>query len=119
MQKTPVNISKIISKENFRKRFISYNDFVRKARDKNAIVIDIRDPVQREVQLPLNSRNVYLDKVRAKLIIGAWKDRELLIFDAVGKQVRWLQYYLDHHGYKNYYFLDKGVGGIKKVTVKK
>jgi hypothetical protein len=29
--------------------------------------------------------------------------------DAVGKQVEWIQYYLESEGYTNYYFLDKGV----------
>lgn len=39
---------------------------------------------------------------------GAWKDKTLLIFDQVGKQVRWLMYQLEAEGYTNYYFLDKG-----------
>ena len=33
--------------------------------------------------------------------------------DAVGKQVQWVQYYLEMNGYKNYYFLDKGVAEAK------
>ena len=46
-------------------------------------------------------------------------DKQLLIFDAVGKQVRWLQYHLEANGYNNYSFMEKGVlgaanaGGVK------
>ena len=40
---------------------------------------------------------------------GEFKNKQLLIFDAVGKQVRWLQYHLEDGGYSDYYFLAKGV----------
>mgnify|MGYP003502318962 FL=1 len=40
---------------------------------------------------------------------GEFKGNQLLIMDAVGKQVEWIQYYLEAGGYTNYYFLDKGV----------
>ncbi|MCP4403350.1 MAG: hypothetical protein GY801_39340 [bacterium] len=36
----------------------------------------------------------------------------LLIFDQVGKQVRWLMYHLEAAGYTNYYFLSEGAYGV-------
>lgn len=119
MNQTPVERSKIISSDELKKRQLSYSGFLEKAKQKNTLVIDIRDPVQREIKLSLDSRAISLNKIKSKLSIGAWKDRELLIYDAVGKQVRWLQYYLEKNGYKNYYFLSKGASGVKKVTVKR
>jgi rhodanese-related sulfurtransferase len=40
--------------------------------------------------------------------------RTLLIYDEVGKQVRWLQYALEKAGAKNYYFMHKGAKGYYK-----
>ncbi len=119
MKQTPVQRATIISAEDLKKRQLSYSRFSEKAKQKNSLVIDIRDPVQREIKLSLDSRAISLNTIKTKLAIGAWKDRELLIYDAVGKQVRWLQYYLEKNGYKNYYFLNKGASGVKKVTVKR
>ena len=44
---------------------------------------------------------------------GEFKDKQLLILDAVGKQVEWLQYHLEAKGYSNYLFLEKGVLSAK------
>jgi len=33
----------------------------------------------------------------------------LMIYDAAGKQVRWLQYYLEDKGLKSYYFMAGGI----------
>ena len=60
-----------------------------------------------------------MDRLVKLLKKGEFKDKQMLIFDAVGKQVRWLQYHLEDNGYSNYYFLNKGVlgaaaaGGVK------
>ena len=43
------------------------------------------------------------------------RDKTLLIFDQVGKQVRWLEYYLVANGYKNYYFLAGGATSVLKA----
>ena len=40
------------------------------------------------------------------------RDKSLLIFDQVGKQVRWLEYYLVANGYKNYKFLAGGATSV-------
>jgi hypothetical protein len=43
---------------------------------------------------------------------GLLQDSTLLIFDQVGKQVRWLMYYLEASGYTNYYFLSGGAYAV-------
>lgn len=41
-----------------------------------------------------------------------YRHQTLLIFDQVGKQVRWLMYHLEVAGIKDYYFLDQGANGV-------
>ncbi len=54
-----------------------------------------------------------LDKLVKNIIQrGMFKDRRLLLFDQVGKQVRWLMYRLEEAGYTEYYFLAKGAQGV-------
>jgi len=114
MGKTPVPLDKLISHDMLAKRKISYDEFKKKTQAPGTMVIDIREPFQRETvpQLPM-LRNIPSDRFAELIKKGEFKDKELLIMDAVGKQVEWVQYYLDMYGYKNYYFLDKGVAGAK------
>jgi len=74
------------------------------------MVIDAREPFQRKEipQLPGTLRNVPTDRLVELIKKGEFKENQLLIMDAVGKQVEWIQYYLESEGYTNYYFLDKG-----------
>jgi hypothetical protein len=41
-----------------------------------------------------------------------FREQTLLIFDQVGKQVRWLMYHLETTGYTNYFFLSDGACGV-------
>ncbi len=41
-----------------------------------------------------------------------YQHQKLLIFDQVGKQVRWLMYHLEVAGMTDYYFLDKGANSV-------
>jgi len=116
--KSPASKDKLISEEKLARAKLSFADFKVKAQNTSAIVIDTRDPLQRakesgldqskNVDLP-NVRNIPMDRLVTLLEKGEFKDNQLLIFDAVGKQVQWLQYYLEENGYKNYAFLAKGV----------
>lgn len=114
MGKTPVALDKLISHSMLAKKKIPYDEFKKKTQDPGAMVIDIREPFQRETipQLP-QLRNIPSDRFAELIKKGEFKDKELLILDAVGKQVEWIQYYLEMYGYTNYFFLDKGVAGIK------
>ena len=107
---------------------IPFAQFKEKAKQSNTVIIDTRDPFQRAKasDLPQNKmvnlsgiRNIPMDRMLALLTKKEFADKQLMIFDAVGKQVRWLQYHLEANGYKNYYFMEKGVlgaanaGGVK------
>lgn len=41
--------------------------------------------------------------------------KTLLVYDKVGKQVRWFQYYLEQQGLKDYYFLAGGAEGFHEA----
>jgi rhodanese-related sulfurtransferase len=111
---TPVPQEKIISNEAFHAKTLSLEEFTKKAEDPNALLIDIREPLQREVVPPLpRIRNIPLDRLIGLLKDGEFKDKDLLIFDAVGKQINWLQYHLEGQGYANYFFLKKGVSAFE------
>ena len=44
--------------------------------------------------------------------------KTLLIYDAVGKQVRWLMYSLERAGVKNYWFMKGGAKGYYDMLAK-
>lgn len=114
MEQTPVQTSKLISREKLAERKIAYGEFTKRAQNPAAVVIDIREPFQRETipQLPA-LRSIPADRFAELIKAGEFKGKELLILDAVGKQVEWVQYYLEKYGYTDYFFLDKGVAGTK------
>ena len=111
MGKTPAPAEKLISKEKFEKKSIGFNEFKAKAAAADAIIVDAREPFQRKEipQLPGTLRNIPSDRLVELIKTGEFKGNTLLILDAVGKQVEWIQYYLEAGGYSNYYFLKKGV----------
>ena len=124
---SPVAAEKMISKDRLNSKSVSFAEFQSQAKS-GAMVIDIREPFQRaqNPELPQNRllkmsgvRSVPLDRLVPMLKKGQFKDKSLLIVDAVGKQVRWLQYYLEEYGYSDYAFLKGGVkaaaeaGGVK------
>ncbi|KPJ97494.1 MAG: hypothetical protein AMJ60_11010 [Desulfobacterales bacterium SG8_35] len=114
MGKTPAVQDKIIPKSELEAKMLSVDQFMARAAQPNTVNIDIRDPFQREKipAIPL-LRNIPLDRLTKLFEKGQFKDKQLLIIDAVGKQVRWLQYYLEEYGYSNYAFLEGGVKAIK------
>ncbi len=111
MGKTPAPADKLISKEMFEKKCIGFDDFKKRAASADAIVVDAREPFQRKEipQLPGTLRNIPSDRLVELIKKGEFKGNQLLILDAVGKQVEWIQYYLEANGYTNYHFLKKGV----------
>lgn len=111
---TPAPVSKMVSEDYFQGRLIAYEQLEKKAREANTLVVDVRDARQRTSALPLPSVDVPLDDFVRRLDGDEFRDKQLLIVDAVGKQVRWLQYVLENKGHKNYFFLRNGVEGIKK-----
>ena len=112
--KTLNDPKKLISKSNFKKRLLSPEKFGERIADTSDIVLDVRDRFQREgismfvgreFRVPIdNTRR--LDRYIEKALKGK---KALLIYDAAGKQVRWLQYYLEEKGLKSYYFMAGGI----------
>jgi rhodanese-related sulfurtransferase len=116
---SPVDPNKLISKATFKTRLLQPDAFADKiyAPEASVLVLDVRDKFQRGTSVgffPGKERWVSLeDKEKVKKQIQRAKDRgqTLLIYDEVGKQVRWLQYTIEAAGHRDYYFMD---GGAKK-----
>lgn len=111
---SPAPKNRLISKEALVAKKVGFADFKKKAEKSDAVVIDIREPFQRKdiPQVP-KLRNIPSDRLLKLLESGEFKKNDLLILDAVGKQVEWLQYYLEKYGYKDYWFLKDGVLSAK------
>ncbi|CAH0538854.1 rhodanese-like domain-containing protein [Vibrio marisflavi] len=107
--------NKLINKEKFEQHLLDVKEFEQKAQQKGAILIDVREPIQRNQTIlnQFSSRTIPFYKFD-DVFNWAQKDQTLLIYDAVGKQVRWLQYLLESKGFNNYYFLQGGVEGYLK-----
>lgn len=109
--KSPVDPARLISKQNLEKHLLSPDVFGERAGE-NAIVLDIRDTIQKNTinLFPMRQRSVPLDNNKLKTYVDQAKkeNKTLLIYDAVGKQVRWLQYYLEDEGVTDYFFMRGG-----------
>lgn len=121
---SPVNVAHLIPKSNFKKRLLTPDHFSDRATSpgKKLMVIDVRDKFQRAGVgfYPGLERWASLDQQKKldRYIKKALKqNRTLLIYDEVGKQVRWLQYALEKAGAKDYYFMKKGARGYYKELV--
>ncbi len=118
---SPVNLAHLIPKSTFEKRLLSPGDFSDRATidQQKYMIIDVRDKFQRAGVgfYPGIERWASLDQQKKlnRYIKKALKqNRTLLIYDEVGKQVRWLQYALEKAGAKKYYFMEKGAKGYYK-----
>ncbi len=111
--RSPVDPKQLISQEEFNKHLLSPDQYGEKVASSSAIVLDVRDRFQRE-GLSLfvgRERRAYLDdeKTLERYIEKAKRENKtLLVHDAAGKQVRWLQYYLKDKGLRDFYFMDGG-----------
>ncbi len=113
------NPNRLISKDDFRGRLISPGTFGERVASSNAYVLDVRDRFQRDSLglFPGRERRVFLDnskKLDRYIHKSLREGRELLIYDAAGKQVRWLQYYLQSRGVHKYSFMTGGARAYYK-----
>ena len=113
--RNPVAANDLIDKAKFKQRLLSAADFEARVENGSAIVLDIRDLRQRDSALfPFKEERATLDDQRrlAEIVAKAKRaDKPLLVYDKVGKQTRWFQYFLEREGVKQYYFLDGGSEG--------
>ncbi len=112
--KSPIKPGDLISSEAFEARLLAPKDFEARI-GANSIVLDVRDRRQRDTPLfPFREQRVPLDNREGinKIVEQAKREgKTLLIYDAVGRQVRWLQYQLERAGLKDYYFMKGGAQG--------
>jgi rhodanese-related sulfurtransferase len=109
--------AQLISKESFNKHVLEWSEFKAFNAQENVMVIDVRDVMQRGEKMSDldNVRPVPLDIFIPNFVSKKFEqDKTLLIFDQVGKQVKWLQYYLQEYGYESYYFLEGGATTVLK-----
>lgn len=106
---SPLDINYLIKPEKFRQHLLLPKDFVKKIQP-DSMLIDIREPYQRDKLIfEKISVSAPLNKFQHALQLIKENNSTLLIYDAVGKQVRWLQYLLEKNNIENYYFMQGGV----------
>ena len=113
------NAERLIDRETFTRHLISPEAFGERIASGNAYVLDVRDRFQRDSLglFPGRERRAYLDDTKRldRYLRNSLREgRELLIYDAAGKQVRWLQYYLQSKGVRKYYFMAGGARAYYK-----
>lgn len=105
--------SKLISKDNFKKHLISPEKFIELVSSKNTMVIDVRDKFQRdgislfvgmEKRADLSER----EELHRLIAVAKRENKTMLFYDNAGKQVEWLQYFLEDSQVASYYFMDGG-----------
>lgn len=112
---SPVDPANLISNDEFSKHLLKPAAFLEKA-DKNCIILDVRDSTQRQEHIFAGYEHSVSLKKDQQHILNKYIDqainekKTLCIYDAVGKQVEWLQYHLKAKKVRDYYFLE---GGIK------
>ncbi len=116
---SPINPKNLISKTELYKHMLKPAEFGKRVGN-STLVLDVRDLHQREAIgfFPGHERRVGLDDAKTlhKYIDRAKKQgKTLLIYDEVGKQVRWLQYTLEKAGLDNYFFMDGGANGYYEM----
>ncbi|MDH5632678.1 MAG: rhodanese-like domain-containing protein [Gammaproteobacteria bacterium] len=112
--KTPMRSADFIDNDRFKSRLIDARTFEAK-KSGGGLILDIRDRAQRDTQVfPFEEERAELREIdRIKQIIdnSRKQGKTLLVYDKVGKQVRWFQYLLERQGVKNYYFMKGGSEG--------
>ncbi len=121
LNETPVKNNRLISEEELTKHLLKPKPFLKRS-NKDCIILDIRDSSQRTDHIFAGyEKSVSLDDslVLDQYIDQALRDKQpLCIYDAVGEQVRWLQYYLKDKKLKDYYFLEGGARAFFETPYK-
>ena len=109
--KSPMNAKQFISDSNFKNRLLLADEF-KKMKTNRSMVLDIRDVSQRDNPLfPFEEKRAQLkdmEKIKSLVRRAKQSNQTLLVYDKVGKQVRWFQYFLEKENVKNYYFMKGG-----------
>ena len=123
LDKTPVDLADLISKEKYKKHVLPAVDFINNSAN-NTIILDVRSRHQREglslfagyeMTVPMGNKR----KLNKYIQLAKNENKKLFIYDAVGKQVRWLQYYLEQQNAGEYYFMEGGAAAYYKIPNEK
>lgn len=113
--KESISVSDLIGKKKLNEHMLSPKAFGKKI-DGNAILIDVRDKSQRDIIIyPYREVKITLheeDTFNRMVSKAKRENKTLLIYDKVGKQVRWIQYRLEKQGVKKYFFMRGGAEGF-------
>lgn len=118
LEKTPVNPVDLISKAKYKQHVLSALDFINKSSD-NSIILDVRSRHQRDGIALFSGAETTVSmgdkrKLNKYIQLAKKENKKLFIYDAVGKQVRWLQYYLEEQKVGEYYFMEGGAEAYYK-----
>jgi len=120
--KSPIRPGDLLTEEKFKAHLLEPKEFSART-GPNSIVLDVRDRVQRDSALfPFQEQRAQLDeqeKIDGIVRQVKSEGKTLLVYDAVGKQVQWLQYQFEAKGLKNYYFLKGGAQAHFDATLGK
>ena len=121
--KSPVKVEDLITHDKFKGHLLDPKAFEARI-GAASIVLDVRDRAQRD-SLLFPSRGEQRASLEDKdkldpIIERAKKEKKtLLVYDQVGKQVQWFQYYLESKGLKDYFFMKGGAQGYFDATLGK
>lgn len=125
LEQTLTDPKLLISKADFKSHLLSAEKFIKSA-DSSVAILDIRNRIERdgfyifsgdEESIGLNEKNKrklnnFLDQVKRD-------NKTLYVYDLVGKQVRWFQYYLEAKKIKKYYFMEGGAESFFDIPIDK
>lgn len=81
--------------------------------DPQAVFIDVREPYVRKKLPALKAlKHLPLSRITPMLEAKKFQENTVYFMDGSGKQLQWLQYVLEKHGYKNYFFVKEGLNQI-------
>lgn len=119
---TPVKVENLIDDKKFKDHLLAPKEFAARI-GASTLVLDLRDRAQRDTPLfPFKEQRAQLDetaKIDAIIERAKTERKTLLVYDAVGKQVQWVQYYFEGRGIKDYYFMKDGAQGYWDATLGK
>jgi len=120
--KNPMNANEFIDNKAYKARIVEAEKFENMMNGRH-MVLDIRDRIQRDLQLfPFKENRAELadmNSIRQYVKEAKASGKTLLVYDKVGKQVRWFQYFLEREGVKNYYFMKGGSEGYYEAKLGK
>lgn len=111
MGESPLSLDKLISSSKLKEHFIPLSEF--ETLIHGSVLLDVRHLKERrgnglfllaDKSAPLSNKK----KLERYVNKAIKEDKILLAYDNSGKEVRWLQYYLEQKGIKNYYFMEGG-----------